>query len=74
MKGDGVNHITANSIAAHYNNKAKKDGLTGVEAAQKAIEYFKADSHSNKMKLFSEIKNKPRKARKSKKSKQVDSE
>jgi hypothetical protein len=74
MKGDGVNFPMAMKIAGVYQSKAKKDGLTGVPAAKKALEIFKNDSKANRMKIFNEVKNQPRKPRKSKKSKKSDSD
>ena len=74
MSSKGVNTPLSMKIAKHYNDKAKKTGLTGIAAADKAIELFKADSDSNKMKVMQDAKNAPKKARKSKKSKHTDSD
>ena len=74
MSSKGVNTPLSMKMAKHYNDKAKKSGLTGIDAANKAIELFDADSEANKSKVLHDAKNAPKKARKSKKSKHTDSD
>jgi len=76
MKSEGVTYPMAMKIAKIYNDNAKSEGLSGIDAAKKAIETFKKDSKANRMKAFNEVKNMPKKERKkkSKKSKKGESD